>query len=79
MLVAVAAVISGIVMGVAYGLNYIYITYGSEGIAKTVAAILVSIFGGMTYSAILNEERKKDHERRKPLTRCRTESCVSLA
>ena len=62
-LVAVAAVISGIVMGIAYGLNYIYITYGGEGIAKTVAAILALIFGGLTYSAILDEERKKDHER----------------
>ena len=63
LLVAVAAVISGIVMGIAYGLNYIYITYRGEGIAKTVAAILALIFGGMTYSAILDEERKKDYER----------------
>jgi hypothetical protein len=62
-MVLLVAVISGIVMSIAYGLNYIYITYGGEGIAKTVATILALIFGGMTYSAILDEERKKDHER----------------
>jgi membrane associated rhomboid family serine protease len=53
-------IIGGSMMGIAYGLNYIYITYGAEGITKTVAAILGLIFGGLTYSAILDEERKKE-------------------
>lgn len=62
-MVVLVAVIGGSMMGIAYGLNYIYLTYGGEGIAKTVAAILALIFGGLTYSAILDEERKKDDER----------------
>jgi uncharacterized membrane protein YedE/YeeE len=59
-MVLYTVVIGGIMMGIGYGLNYIYITYGGEGITKTVAAILGLIFGGLTYSAILDEERKKE-------------------
>jgi hypothetical protein len=48
--------------GVGMTLDYIYMTFGGAGIVKTAAAIVCVIVGGIWYSALLEEERSKDHE-----------------
>lgn len=55
-------VIGAAFTGIGMSLNYIYITFGTTGIVKTVAAIMCAIVGGIWYSALLEEERSKDHE-----------------
>ena len=55
-------VIGAVLSGIGMSLNYIYITFGTAGIVKTVAAIGCVVTGGIWYSMLLDEERRKDHE-----------------
>jgi hypothetical protein len=55
-------VIGAAFTGVGMTLNYIYMSFGTAGIVKTVAAIICLVTGGIWYSALLKEERNKDHE-----------------
>jgi len=55
-------VIGAVLSGIGMTLNYIYFTFGTAGIVKTVAAIICLVSGSIWYSALLEEERNKDHE-----------------
>jgi hypothetical protein len=61
-MVAYVTVIGALMSGIGMSLNYIYMTFGIGGIIKTAASIICVILGGIWYSAILEEERRKDHE-----------------
>jgi uncharacterized membrane protein YedE/YeeE len=59
-MVLLVAVIGGIMMGIGYGLNYIYIAYGFTGITKLFASIAALGTGIMLYTLMLDEEKRKD-------------------
>jgi hypothetical protein len=61
-MVLYATVIGAVLSGIGMSLNYIYITFGTAGIVKTVAAIGCVVTGGTWYSILLEEERNRNHE-----------------
>jgi len=61
-MVLYATVIGAVMSGIGMTMHYIYTTFGTAGIVKTAAAIIGSLIGLIWYSALLDEERNKDHE-----------------
>lgn len=62
LLVTAIAVIGVAMMGIAFSLNYVYLTYGGEGIAKLISSIVCVWAGTKVYFLMLDEEKRKDRE-----------------
>ena len=53
------SIVTGLSLGIAYGLDYIYIAYGWTGIVNLFATIICLVSGGFLYKSLLEEEKRK--------------------